>query len=66
VQVTPLDDRRLSILRLLAEGADTREISQHLHYSQRTIKGLISSIENELDSRNRTHAVATAIRHGLI
>jgi DNA-binding NarL/FixJ family response regulator len=62
----PLDDRRLHILRLLADGADTREISLRLCYSPRTIKGLISSIEEQLDSCNRTHAVATAIRQGLI
>jgi DNA-binding NarL/FixJ family response regulator len=61
-----LDERRLGILRLLAEGADTREISQSLQYSTSTIKGLIASIESELGSRNRTHAVATAIRRGLI
>jgi DNA-binding NarL/FixJ family response regulator len=61
-----LDERRLGILRLLAEGADTREISQSLQYSPSTIKGLIASIESELGSRNRTQAVATAIRRGLI
>ncbi len=61
-----LDERRLRILRLLAEGACTREISQHLRYSERTIKGLVASIELELSSRNRAHAVATAIRGGLI
>jgi DNA-binding NarL/FixJ family response regulator len=61
-----LDDRRLRILGLLAEGADTREISERLWYSPRTIKALISAIEDQLDSRNRAHAVATAIRKGLI
>lgn len=60
------DERRLIILSLLADGADTREISQELRYSPRTIKGLISSIEQQLESRNRTHAVATALRKGLI
>jgi DNA-binding NarL/FixJ family response regulator len=61
-----LDDRLLQILRLLAEGADTREISQRLRYSPRTIKGLISTIEEQLDSRNRAHAVAIAIRNSFI
>jgi DNA-binding CsgD family transcriptional regulator len=66
-QLSPqLDERRLRILRLLANGADTSEISERLCYSQRTIKGLIASIEAELGSRNRAQAVATAIRGGLI
>ena len=61
-----LDDRRLAVLRLLADGADTLEISQHLRYSERTIKGLIQDIERELGARSRAQAVAQGIRRGLI
>ena len=60
------DERSRTVLRLLAEGADTREISRALRYSPRTIKALISAIQHELGSRNRAHAVALAIRRGLI
>lgn len=61
-----LDERRIRILRLLAEGANTDEISQSLRYSERTIKGLVASIQIELGSRTRAQAVATAIRGELI
>jgi DNA-binding NarL/FixJ family response regulator len=61
-----LDERRVRILRLLADGATTEEISESLHYSQRTIKGLVASIQVELCSRTRAQAVATAIRAELI
>jgi DNA-binding NarL/FixJ family response regulator len=61
-----LDVRRLRILRLLADGASTEEISRALRYSPRTIKGLVASIEAELESRTRAQAVATAIRAELI
>ena len=61
-----LDERRLRILQLLAEGATTREISESLRYSQRTIKGLVASIQFELRSSTRAQAVATAIRSELI
>lgn len=61
-----LDERRIRILRLLAEGANTDEISQSLRYSERTIKGLVASIQVELGSRTRAQAVATAIRGELI
>jgi DNA-binding CsgD family transcriptional regulator len=60
------DGRRKEVLRLLADGADTRAISRALLYSERTVKALIQSIEHELHARNRAHAVALAIREGLI
>lgn len=61
-----LDDRSLDVLRLLAEGAATREISDRLGYSERTIKEIIREIHSDLGARNRAHAVATALREHLI
>lgn len=66
LSVPQLDQRCLRILRLLADGATTDEISESLHYSQRTIKGLVASIQTELCSRTRAQAVAIAIRAELI
>jgi len=61
-----LDDRRLEVLRLLASGDTTRAISDKLCYSERTIKTLIRDVEYELSAHSRAHAVAAAIRQGLI
>jgi DNA-binding NarL/FixJ family response regulator len=61
-----LDGRSIHILRLLSEGFDTRGISHALHYSERTVKGLIRNIEERIGARNRPEAVARAIRLGLI
>jgi DNA-binding CsgD family transcriptional regulator len=61
-----LDPRRLEVLRLLAQGAGTLEISRSLRYSERTIKTMIREIETELGARNRAQAVAEGIRLGLI
>jgi len=61
-----LDERRLEVLRLLAEGADTQQISRELSYSERTIKTLIQDVERELGARSRAQAVARGIREGLI
>lgn len=61
-----LDERSYEVLRLLAQGADTREISVSLSYSERTVKGLIQSIERELGARSRAQAVAEGIRRGLV
>jgi DNA-binding NarL/FixJ family response regulator len=63
---TRLDERRLTVLRLLASGASTRAISTKLCYSERTIKTLIRDVEYELSASNRAQAVAEAIRQGLI
>lgn len=61
-----LDERRLQVLRLLAEGAATEEIARVLRYSERTIKGLIQELERDLGARSRAQAVAEGIRRGYI
>lgn len=61
-----MDERSEQILRMLAEGAATRDISEALGFSQRTIKSDIQRLERSLGARNRAHAVAVGIRRGLI
>jgi DNA-binding NarL/FixJ family response regulator len=58
--------RELRILRLLAEGLSTLEIARELAYSERTIKQAVHSMTTRLRLRNRSHAVAFAVRKGLI
>lgn len=58
--------RALTVLQMLARGADTREISEHLGYSDRTIKTVIRELQVALGARNRVQAVAEGIRQGLI
>jgi DNA-binding NarL/FixJ family response regulator len=61
-----LTERELSVLRLLADGHDTAEVGQQLYYSERTVKNIVHDVTSRLDLRNRTHAVAYALRQGLI
>lgn len=61
-----LADREIQVLRLVAEGLDTAEIATKLSYSQRTIKNILHDITSRLQLRNRSHAVAYAVRAGLI
>ena len=61
-----LDTREVAVLRLLAEGMDTTEIAEHLSYSERTIKNIISGMMTRLGLRNRTQAVAHALRSGAL
>ena len=59
-------DREIRVLNLLSEGCDTREIARRLCYSERTVKNVIQDMTRRLGVRNRSHAVAYALRQGLI
>lgn len=61
-----LTEREISVLRLLADGHDTAEVGKELFYSERTVKNIIHDLTSRLELRNRTHAVAYAMKQGLI
>ncbi|WP_285487452.1 helix-turn-helix transcriptional regulator [Amycolatopsis taiwanensis] len=61
-----LSRRETDVLRLLADGLDTAEIATRLTYSERTVKNIVHGLLTRLGLRNRTHAVAYALRHELI
>jgi DNA-binding NarL/FixJ family response regulator len=61
-----LSERETGVLRLLAEGCDTAEVGRRLFYSERTVKNIIHDVTSRLELRNRTQAVAYAIKQGLI
>ena len=66
ITVSGLTEREIEVLRLVADGWDTAEIAGRLSYSERTIKNIVHDIIVRLSLRNRTHAVAYAVREGLI
>ena len=61
-----LSEREVDVLRLVADGFDTGEIARKLCYSERTVKNVIHDVTTRLCLRNRSHAVAYAVRQGLI
>ena len=61
-----LTEREIEVLKLLAEGLDTAEVGERLFLSDRTVKTIVHDVTSRLELRNRTHAVAHAIRLGLI
>jgi DNA-binding NarL/FixJ family response regulator len=66
LRLAGLSEREIQVLKLLAEGNDTAEIGRTLFYSERTVKNIVHDITSRLELRNRTHAVAYAMRQGLI
>jgi DNA-binding NarL/FixJ family response regulator len=61
-----LTEREREVLRLVADGLSTREVATKLSYSERTIKAVLQSVTLRLQLRNRTQAVAYAVRNGWI
>lgn len=58
--------REIDVLRLLADGASTRDIAEQLNYSERTVKNIVRDVLVKLRGRTRAHAVAVAARSGVI
>lgn len=61
-----MNSREIGVLKLVADGLDTRQIAESLAYSERTVKNILHDVTSRLQLRNRSHAVAYAMRHGLI
>ncbi|MFJ4919548.1 LuxR C-terminal-related transcriptional regulator [Streptomyces sp. NPDC088725] len=61
-----LSDRERSVLRMVADGHETSEIAERLSYSQRTVTTVVHDITQRFRLRNRAHAVAYALRTGLL
>ncbi|HEU5003806.1 MAG TPA: response regulator transcription factor [Actinomycetota bacterium] len=65
-RVSGLTEREVQVLRLVADGHNTAEIARQLAYSERTIKNVIQDVITRFQLRNRSHAVAYAVRQGFI
>jgi len=61
-----LTGRELSILELLAEGSTNKEIAGSLNISDNTVRHHVNNIMEKLKVSDRTEAVATAIRSGIL
>lgn len=66
LKLNGLSNREIEVLKLVADGMSTAEIADQLAYSERTIKNVMQGITTRLQLRNRSHAVAYALREGLI
>jgi DNA-binding NarL/FixJ family response regulator len=61
-----LTSREIDVLRLVAAGCANKEIASQLSISEDTVKSRVKNILLKLGANDRTHAVTTAIKRGII
>jgi LuxR family maltose regulon positive regulatory protein len=64
--ITPLTRQERRVLELMADGLSNKDIALKLFVSEPTVKFHLRNILAKTATQNRTHAVATALRRGLI
>ena len=64
--VQALTKRQIDVLKLMSCGYSNREIASRLELTEETVKAHVKHVLVKLVARSRTHAVARAIRSGLI
>jgi len=65
-EIEPLTPREEEVLHLLVEGLSNKEIGTRLYLTEGTVKNYVSAIIAKLQANDRTHAVVTALRRGLV
>jgi DNA-binding NarL/FixJ family response regulator len=65
-EAAPLTERELDVLRLVSTGHSNKEVAAVLHLSAGTVKSYLDDIYRKLEVSDRAHAVATALRLGLL
>ena len=61
-----LTPREIDVLRLIAIGNANKEIAAQLAIAEETVKSHITNILAKLGANDRTHAVTTALKRGII
>lgn len=62
----PLTPKQREVLRLMADGASNREIAEELGVTPETVKSHVGEVLRRLGCRDRTAAVAKALKEHLI
>ena len=61
-----LTPRELAVLRLASFGMPSKEIAKYLELGEETVRTHATKAQTKLNARNRTHAIAEAIRQHLL
>jgi DNA-binding NarL/FixJ family response regulator len=65
-EVDVLTEREIEIIQAVAAGNSNRDVARKLSVGLETVKAHLKHISTKLRTRDRAHAVATAIKLGLI
>jgi DNA-binding NarL/FixJ family response regulator len=66
VMYADLTEREFAVLRLVAAGKSNREIGADLFITEGTVKAHVNNLLSKLGVSDRTQAVTTALKRGLI
>jgi two-component system response regulator DegU len=66
VTLEQLTSREAEVLQLLTEGLSNKDIATQLVLSEGTVKNHTSAILSKLHANDRTQAVLTALKRGLV
>ena len=66
VMYPELTERELEVLRLMATGKTNREVGGALFITEGTVKAHVNNILTKMGVRDRTQAVTTALKRGLV
>lgn len=66
INASQLSNRECQVLRLVAKGKSNREIGELLNVAEGTIKMHLNHILTKLQVNDRTQAVVTALKRGII
>jgi DNA-binding NarL/FixJ family response regulator len=61
-----LTPAEVCVLRLIADGNANKQIAAELSISEETVKSRVKNILSKLGASDRTHAVTTALKRGII
>jgi DNA-binding NarL/FixJ family response regulator len=63
---TRLSPREEELLQYIADGLSTTDVADRMCISPKTVKNHLASIYDKLDARDKTQAVLTAVRLGIV
>lgn len=61
-----LSPREKEVLKLIVQGHSNKEIADALHLSESTVKNHVNSLLSKLHVKDRTQAVTTALKRGMV
>lgn len=66
LSMSELSDRERQVLTLMTDGKNNREIGEAIGISESTVRFHVSNLMSKLGVSDRTHAVVTALKRGII